>query len=286
MKLSQVKHKLLTKEIVITLKNNNVATVKEFLSNNPLILNEKCNLLTFDSIFQLRSDLARAYGPPPILQENPNESITTNLLDLKKNYIYEIFGPPGAGKTQFCLTMAAEVANKFGHVLYVDTKNDFSSNRLKSILRNNEDMKNVHLAKAFDLNQAIKLTNEIATHKHANISPKLLVLDNIANLIWPLIEDDDFSMMELFLPIGKLIRNLRKIARDFQLPVVIVNNTIERGTRPALGKFFERVADVRLRISDQQIVAHKSVDNLSDLKFNVVVTEKGMVKIDNNEYYE
>ena len=282
MKLSQVKHKLLTKEIVITLKNNNVTTVKELLSNNPLILNEKCNLLTFDSIFQLRSDLAQAYGPPPILQENPNEIITTNLLDLKKNYIYEIFGPPGAGKTQFCLTMTAEVA-KFGHVLYVDTKNDFSSNRLKSILRRIEDMKNVHFAKAFDLRQAIKLTNEIATHKHANISPKLLVLDNIANLVWPLIEDDDFPMMEIFVPIGKLIRNLRKIAHDFQLPVVIVNNTIERGTRPALGKFFEKVADVRLRISDQQIVVHQSVDNLSNLKLNVDITEKGMVKIDKNE---
>ena len=54
------------------------------------------------------------------------------LVELETNHIYEIYGPQGAGKTQFSLAMTARISEE-GQVFYIDTKNDFSSlSRLKS----------------------------------------------------------------------------------------------------------------------------------------------------------
>ena len=72
--------------------------------------------------------------------------------------IFEIYGPQEAGKTQFSLAMTARISE--GHVFYIDTKNDFSLSKLKSMMMN---MKNIHqmlsnvsTAKTFDLHETIK----------------------------------------------------------------------------------------------------------------------------------
>ena len=69
-----------------------------------------------------------------------------------------VYGPQEAGKTQFSLAMTARISE--GHVFYIDTKNDFSLSRLKSMMMN---MKNIHqmlsnvsTAKTFDLHETIK----------------------------------------------------------------------------------------------------------------------------------
>ena len=74
--------------------------------------------------------------------------------------IFEIYGPQEAGKTQFSLAMTARISE--GQVFYIDTKNDFSLSRLKSMMMN---MKNIHqmlsnvsTAKTFDLHETIKIT--------------------------------------------------------------------------------------------------------------------------------
>ena len=69
-----------------------------------------------------------------------------------------VYGPQEAGKTQFSLAMTARISE--GHVFYIDTKNDFSLSKLKSMMMN---MKNIHqmlsnvsTAKTFDLHETIK----------------------------------------------------------------------------------------------------------------------------------
>ena len=71
-----------------------------------------------------------------------------------------VYGPQEAGKTQFSLAMTARISE--GHVFYIDTKNDFSLSRLKSMMMN---MKNIHqmlsnvsTAKTFDLHETIRIT--------------------------------------------------------------------------------------------------------------------------------
>lgn len=279
MKLKAVDHEFLTKDVIQSLTNNHIFTVKEFLSNQPLLLSQKCSLLSFDQIFQLRAYFIQSYGPGQFGNQKSENIFPTSLLNLRKNHIYEIFGSPGSGKTQFCLTIAAQLA-KTGNVLYIDTKNDFSTRRMKSILNDNvDDMKKIFICKAFDLDQAINLTEEVANIKESQQSfpPKVLILDNIASIVWPQLKDDQIS--ELFFPIGKLVANLRKIAFRLQIPVVIVNNTTNNGTR-ALGKFFTKVANCRLHIANNEISTEKSLDSNYDVKFKIDITEKGVVKIE------
>ena len=59
------------------------------------------------------------------------------IQPLKSDYIYEIFGSPGSGKTQISMYLSAELAKQDRKVLYIDTKNDFSITRLKSYFGDN-----------------------------------------------------------------------------------------------------------------------------------------------------
>ena len=93
--------------------------------------------------------------------EHQDLVLKNNLVELETNHIYEIYGPQGAGKTQFSLAMTARISEE-GQVFYIDTKNDFSLSRLKSMMMN---MKNIHqmlsnvsTAKTFDLHETIKIT--------------------------------------------------------------------------------------------------------------------------------
>ena len=96
-----------------------------------------------------------------ILDEHQDLVLKNNLVELETNHIYEIYGPQGAGKTQFSLAMTARISEE-GQVFYIDTKNDFSLSRLKSMMMN---MKNIHqmlsnvsTAKTFDLHETIRIT--------------------------------------------------------------------------------------------------------------------------------
>ena len=56
---------------------------------------------------------------------------------LRGGLVTEVFGHPGTGKTQLCLTAAAtSLLTSPGLVFYLDTKGDFSSERFLQILVN------------------------------------------------------------------------------------------------------------------------------------------------------
>lgn len=49
--------------------------------------------------------------------------------------VFEICGSSGDGKTQLCFTITANITNHLKQIVhYIDTKGDFSANRLSEIL--------------------------------------------------------------------------------------------------------------------------------------------------------
>ena len=279
MKLKQVPHVLLTEDVIQTLSNNYVIYVKEFIAHEPTLLKQKCPQLSYDEVITLRAFIIQNYGPPVNQIEAKHETILTDLFELNTNHIYEIYGPPGSGKSQFCLTLTAMLSEQ-GKVFYIDTKNDFSSSRLKCILKNPTNcFNNIKVAKAFDIEEVLKVTYELLANSNKMSNSKLLILDNIASIVWPLFEEENSS--ELFAAIGQLISNLRKIAFFYQMTIVIVNNTTNNENRPALGKYFANVANTRLFIQNcHQIVIEKSLNvSIRDSKVPVVIDENGMNRI-------
>ena len=286
MKLCNVQHPILSAKVLQDLNNNMIIFVRDFIGHDPCLLKQKCSSsLTFEDIFQLRAYLIQAFGPTVIQalvdSANENQVLKNNLLELKTNHIYEIYGPPGAGKTQFGLAMVARLSEE-GQVFYIDTKNDFSISRLKSmmVMKNLQMLSNVSIAKAFDLHEAIKMT-EILSKATTLANPKLLILDNIASLIWPLLDGEKFD--EVFIRIAKLQSNLRRIAFQHKMAILVVNNAVNNGTRPALGKLFSKVANTRLFIKNNEITFEKCspFDKLKQGdKFRININENGVVKVD------
>ena len=66
-------------------------------------------------------------------------SALDNLLPggFKTGSVYEVYGLPGVGKSQLCMTLAVSCALEFKgkSVLYIDTKNDLSAERILEILQ-------------------------------------------------------------------------------------------------------------------------------------------------------
>ena len=278
MKLCNVQHGILSAKVLQDLNNNMIIFVRDFIGHDPRLLKQKCSSLTFEDIFQLRAYLIQAFGPTVIQADSgENQVLKNNLLELKTNHIYEIYGPPGVGKTQFGLAMAGRLSEE-GQVFYIDTKNDFSISRLKSMMKNLKMLSNVSIAKAFDLHEAIKITETLSKATLAN--PKLLILDNIASLIWPLLDDEKFD--EVFKRIAKLQSSLRRMAFHHKMAILVVNNAVNNGTRPALGKLFSKVANTRLFIKNNEITVEKCspFDKLKHCdKFCININEKGVTKV-------
>jgi RecA/RadA recombinase len=66
--------------------------------------------------------------------------------------LLEIFGTSGTGKTQLCMTLAANVALYLKkQVFYIDCKNDFSGTRLHSILQAQSVRDEVSISFSFSL---------------------------------------------------------------------------------------------------------------------------------------
>ena len=194
MKLCNVKHPILTSIVLQDLNSNLIIFVRDFIGHDPSLLKQKCSSsLTFEEIFQLRAYLIQAFGPTVIqvgdddtTDEHQDLVLKNDLLELQTNHIYELYGPPGAGKTQFALAMTARISDK-GQVFYIDTKNDFSLSRLKSMMMNmtniHQMLSNVSIAKAFDLHEAMKITEILSkTTITTFVNPKLLILDNIGKM--------------------------------------------------------------------------------------------------------
>lgn len=294
MKLCNVKHPILTSIVLQDLNSNLIIFVRDFIGHDPSLLKQKCSSsLTFEEIFQLRAYLIQAFGPTVIqvgdddtTDEHQDLVLKNDLLELQTNHIYELYGPPGAGKTQFALAMTARISDK-GQVFYIDTKNDFSLSRLKSMMMNmtniHQMLSNVSIAKAFDLHEAIKITEILSkTTITTFVNPKLLILDNIASLIWPLLDCEKFD--EVYRQIAKLQSNLRRIAFQHKMSILIVNNAVNNGTRPALGKLFSKVANTRLFINKNNEITFEKFSPFDKLKQSVkirmIINENGVTNID------
>ena len=106
----------------------------------------------------------------------------------------------------------------------------------------------------------------------------------IASLIWPLLDCEKFD--EVYRRIAKLQSNLRRIAFQHKMSILIVNNAVNNGTRPALGKLFSKVANTRLFINKNNEITFEKFSPFDKLKQSVkirmIINENGVTNIDNN----
>ena len=135
-----------------------------------------------------------------------------------------LYGPATSGKTTFCLITALHFA-KTNKVIYIDTKNSFSIERIKQINPNYEKLLDNILIKKIDgFNEQEKLVenlNEIV--KKGKI--KLVVIDVLNKYYRLELREENAKLINARM--AKQLVNLTRIARDNNILILVANEVYE-----------------------------------------------------------
>jgi DNA repair protein RAD51 len=158
--------------------------------------------------------------------------------------ITEMFGEFRTGKTQICHTLCVtsqlpkQDGGGGGKALYIDTEGTFRPEKLEGIaMRYNLDpeevINNVFYARAYNSDHQNKLLIQ-ACALMAESKFALLIVDSATALF-----RTDFSgrgeLSARQMSLGKFLRNLQKIADEFQVAVVITNQVVAQVDGSAFG---------------------------------------------------
>lgn len=154
----------------------------------------------------------------------PSNSSLDALLGggFEKGAITQIFGPPSSGKSNIALTLAVNVARTGKKVIYIDTEGGISIDRIKQIA--GPDFTNVanniivfEPTNFLEQNDNLKAIEVWLRKNHSDVD--LLILDSAVALY----RVDDMKSSKLNKELGKQMGILSKIARKYDVAVVLTN---------------------------------------------------------------
>jgi len=147
----------------------------------------------------------------------------------EKEIITMIAGPPGCGKTNFCILASCSQAKKGNKIIFVDTEGGFSIDRVKQIVGEDYEkiLENIFLLEPTSFEEQkkcfLKLLNKI---KKEHVS--LIIIDGMAMLYRLELGDavktqDDNEIRLVNREVAKQMRVLAEIARKQKIPIIITN---------------------------------------------------------------
>lgn len=154
----------------------------------------------------------------------PSNSSLDALLGggFEKGVITQIFGPPSSGKSNITLALAVNVARTNKKVIYIDTEGGISIDRIKQI--SGPDFSRVanniivfEPTNFLEQNDNLKAIEVWLRKNNADVD--LIVLDSAVALY----RVDDMKSSKLNKELGKQMGILSKIARKYDVAVVLTN---------------------------------------------------------------
>jgi len=165
------------------------------------------------------------------------EKISTGSFDLnkwlyggyEKGIITMIAGPPGSGKTNFCILVSCSQAKKKNKVIYIDTEGGFSSERVKQMAGEGyeEVLGNILLMEPTDFDEQKKdFLKLLELIKKENVS--LIIIDGMAMHYRLELGDaikvkDDEKIRNVNRDLARQMKILSEISRRYNIPVIITN---------------------------------------------------------------
>jgi len=204
---------------------------------------------------------------------------------LQPRTITHIYGAPGSGKTNIALMAVVSAVKAGGKVIFIDAEGGFSVERLRQIsgLADAEDvLRGLILIEPTEFDEqkvAVNKLNEIVPSSSA----KLVVVDSIA-VLYRLEEEKDIKEL------GRQMAKLLRIARKFDVPVLITNQIytdIETGRSvPIGGDVIRYWAKISIELDKQDSIRtailkkHKFLPE--NMRMDYRITERGMetVRVD------
>ena len=218
----------------------------------------------------------------------------------EKGIITMIAGPPGSGKTNFCILASCSQAKKGNKVIFIDTEGGFSVERIKQVVGENyEDiLSNILLLEPTNFEEQKKCFSKLLTAiKKEQVS--LIIVDGMAMLYRLELGDaikskEDDNVKNINREVAKQMRNLAEISRKQNIPLIITNQVYadflskedwKKGIRKEMnlvgGDLFKYWSKCIIELRNDGgrkkaiLLKHRS---LPQKEMNFVIKEKGIFK--------
>lgn len=233
-----------------------------------------------DILWHVMTKFLKPHSTLIVMRISSGVDFVDKLLDggFENDVITTIYGPPGAGKTNFCLLAMASLPEK--KILYVDTEASFSLARFKQVCPNYEEVleRTVFLTPTTYSEQkdAFEFMKKSVDEKFG-----LIIVDSIASLYrLELGVSNDIQNVNRELSLHMAL--LTEIARKKRIPVIMTNQVYadmdDRDKVKTVGgdvtKYWSRVLlEIQKMKGDLRkitIVKHRSIKEGNFVVFRIV----------------
>nr|XP_010297991.1 PREDICTED: DNA repair protein RAD51 homolog 4 [Balearica regulorum gibbericeps] len=277
----------LTEEMIRLLRANDIRTVVDFVSSDLEDVAQKCSL-SYKVLVAVRRVLLAQFSAFPANGADLYEELKSStailptgspsldqLLDsgLYTGEVTELMGAPGSGKTQVCLGIAASVSLGLKqHVLFLDSTGGFTASRLYQMLRARaedeeeqlEALQRIQVVRVFDVYEMLsalqELRDRLSQQVVSSAGPfKIVVIDSVSAVIYPLLGGKQSEGLAIMM---QLARELKTLAREFSLAVVVTNQVTRDSStgplKPALGRSWSFVPSTRVLLESKEAAWEKA----------------------------
>ncbi|XP_029411424.1 DNA repair protein RAD51 homolog 2 isoform X3 [Nannospalax galili] len=247
----------LSQELCDRLSRYQIATCQDFLSLSPLEL-MKMTGLSYGGVQELLRTISRACAPqmqtayeiktrrsadfsPAFLSTTLSALDETLHGGVACGSLTEITGPPGCGKTQFCImmsvlaTLPVNMGGLEGAVVYIDTESAFTAKRLVEMAEsrfpryfNTEEKllltsSKVHLYRELTCDEVLQRIESLE-EEIISKGVKLVIIDSIASVVR---KEFDMQLQGNIKERNKFLAKeaslLKYLAEEFSIPVILTN---------------------------------------------------------------
>nr|XP_054096061.1 DNA repair protein RAD51 homolog 2 isoform X6 [Callithrix jacchus] len=208
----------LSQELCDRLSRHQILTCQDFLCLSPLEL-MKVTGLSYRGVHELLCTVSRACAPK----------------------MQTITGPPGCGKTQFCImmsilaTLPTNMGGLEGAVVYIDTESAFSAERLVEIAEsrfpryfNTEEKllltsSKVHLYRELTCDEVLQRIESLE-EEIISKGVKLVIIDSVASVVRKEFDTQlPGNLKERNKFLAREASSLKYLAEEFSIPVILTN---------------------------------------------------------------
>ena len=163
-----------------------------------------------------------------------------------------IYGPSASGKTTLCLQTALEVAKRGEKVLFVDTENGFSIERLKQMNPSEGlDLSNIVVMKIKDYISQVNFFEKLDDILSSG-GFSLLIIDTIGMQYRKALQDSNHQYVNESMI--NILRKLKHAAEDHNIPIIMTNqvyNNFEGDTISIGGNMIKRFGKYLIELKNK-----------------------------------
>ncbi|NXV18750.1 RA51D protein, partial [Cepphus grylle] len=280
----------LSEEMIQLLRASGIRTVVDFVSSDLEDVAQKCSL-SYKALVAVRRVLLAQFSAFPTNGADLYEELKSStailptgspsldqLLDsgLYTGEMMELMGAPGSGKTQVCLGIAASVSLGLKqHVLFLDSTGGFTASRLYQMLQAQAQaeeeqasspgaLQRIQVVRVFNIYEMLsalqELRDRLSQQVVSSTGPlKMVVIDSVSAVIYPLLGGKQSEGLAIMM---QLARELKALAREFSLAVVVTNQVTRDSStgalKPALGRSWSFVPSTRVLLESKEVTWEKA----------------------------